>query len=134
MKSNCSLQSYVPLLYPLKKFGIKQVAVTTYQAISGAGKTFETMPEILDNVIPYIGGEEEKSELEPLKIWGEILDGKIVPAKNPAITAQCVRVPVSDGHTAACFVKFERKPSEQEILEAWKDYSQHYLPSSYTTI
>ncbi len=123
VKSNCSLQSYVPLLHPLKKFGIVSAAVCTYQAVSGAGKTFETMPEILDNVIPYIGGEEEKSELEPLKIWGEILDGKIVPAKNPAITAQCVRVPVSDGHTAACFVKFERKPSEQEILEAWKDYS-----------
>ena len=123
VKGNCSLQSYVPLLHPLKKFGIVSAAVCTYQAVSGAGKTFETMPEILDNVIPYIGGEEEKSELEPLKIWGEILDGKIVPAKNPAITAQCVRVPVSDGHTAACFVKFERKPSEQEILEAWKDYS-----------
>ncbi|MGN0818366.1 MAG: aspartate-semialdehyde dehydrogenase [Candidatus Coproplasma sp.] len=123
VKSNCSLQSYVPLLHPLKKFGIKCAAVTTYQAISGAGKTFETMPEIIDNVIPYIGGEEEKSEKEPLKIWGEVKDGKIVPAEAPIITAQCLRVPVSDGHTAACFVSFENKPSKQEILQAWADFS-----------
>lgn len=123
VKSNCSLQSYVPLLHPLKKFGIKEVAVCTYQAISGAGKTFETMPEILDNVIPYIGGEEEKSEIEPLKIWGKVNGGKIVPASSPKITAQCLRVPVSDGHTAACFVKFENKPSKEEILKAWKDFS-----------
>ena len=101
VKSNCSLQSYVPLLHPLKKFGIKCAAVTTYQAISGAGKTFETMPEILDNIIPYIGGEEEKSEQEPLKIWGKVEGGKILPATEPKITAQCLRVPVSDGHTAA---------------------------------
>ena len=123
VKSNCSLQSYVPLLHPLKKFGVKEVAVCTYQAISGAGKTFETMPEICDNVIPYIGGEEEKSELEPLKIWGEVKGGKILPATYPQITAQCLRVPVSDGHTAACFVKFDKKPSKEEILKAWKDYS-----------
>lgn len=123
VKSNCSLQSYVPLLHPLKKFGIKEVAVCTYQAISGAGKTFETMPEICDNVIPYIGGEEEKSELEPLKIWGEVKGGKIVPASSPRITAQCLRVPVSDGHTAACFVRFRKKPSKEEILKAWKDFS-----------
>ncbi|MGN0814501.1 MAG: aspartate-semialdehyde dehydrogenase, partial [Candidatus Coproplasma sp.] len=123
VKSNCSLQSYVPLLHPLKKFGIRYAAVTTYQAISGAGKTFETMPEIIDNVIPYIGGEEEKSEKEPLKIWGEVENGKIVPAQSPVITAQCLRVPVSDGHTAACFVKFENKPSKQEILEAWANFS-----------
>ncbi len=123
VKSNCSLQSYVPLLHPLKKFGIKCAAVTTYQAISGAGKTFETMPEICDNVIPYIGGEEQKSEAEPLKIWGEISDGKIVPAASPVITAQCLRVPVTDGHTAACFVSFENKPSKEEILQAWKDFS-----------
>lgn len=123
VKSNCSLQSYVPLLHPLKKFGIKEVAVCTYQAISGAGKTFETMPEILDNVIPYIGGEEEKSEIEPLKIWGKVNGGKIVPASSPKITAQCLRVPVSDGHTAACFVKFKNKPSKEEILKAWKDFS-----------
>lgn len=122
VKSNCSLQSYVPLLEPLRKFGIKCAAVTTYQAISGAGKVFETMPEIIDNVIPYIGGEEEKSEKEPLKIWGEVKDGKIVPASAPVITAQCLRVPVSDGHTAACFVSFENKPSKEEILSAWKNF------------
>ncbi|MDE6504937.1 MAG: aspartate-semialdehyde dehydrogenase [Clostridia bacterium] len=122
VKSNCSLQSYVPLLHPLKRFGVKEVAVCTYQAISGAGKTFETMPEICDNVIPFIGGEEEKSEKEPLKIWGEIKDGKIVPAAKPEITAQCLRVPVSDGHTAACFVKFDKKPEKEEILSAWKEF------------
>ena len=102
VKSNCSLQSYVPALYVLdKQFGVKDVLVCTYQAISGAGRTFETMPEIVDNIIPYIGGEEEKSEKEPLKIWGKIEDGKIVPACAPSFTAQCIRVPVSDGHLAA---------------------------------
>lgn len=134
VKSNCSLQSYVPLLHPLKKFGIKSAAVTTYQAISGAGKTFETMPEIIDNIIPYIGGEEQKSETEPLKIWGKIVDGKIVPAAAPVISAQCLRVPVSDGHTAACFVSFETKPTKNEILEAWKNYAGEpqklFLPSA----
>ncbi len=124
VKSNCSLQSYVPALHPLMKdFGVKQAMVCTYQAISGAGKTFETMPEIIDNVIPYIGGEEEKSEQEPLKIWGHIEDGKIVNAEGPQISAQCLRVPVSDGHTAAIFVKFDKKPSKEEILKAWKDFS-----------
>ncbi|MDE5942829.1 MAG: aspartate-semialdehyde dehydrogenase [Clostridia bacterium] len=123
VKSNCSLQSYVPLLHPLKKFGIKYAAVTTYQAISGAGKTFETMPEIWDNVIPYIGGEEEKSENEPLKIWGEVYGGRIVHAQSPVITAQCLRVPVSDGHTAACFVSFDKKPTKKQILSAWKSFS-----------
>ncbi len=122
VKSNCSLQSYVPLLHPLKKYGIKEVAVCTYQAISGAGKTFATMPEILDNVIPYIGGEEEKSEKEPLKIWGIIQGDEIVSTNSPAITAQCLRVPVSDGHTAAVFVRFERKPTKSEILSAWADF------------
>ena len=134
VKSNCSLQSYVPLLHPVKKFGIKSAAVTTYQAISGAGKTFETMPEICDNIIPYIGGEEEKSETEPLKIWGEVKDGRIVNATAPKITAQCLRVPVSDGHTAACFVSFEQKPTKEEILNAWQEYSGEpqklYLPSA----
>ncbi|MCD8308950.1 MAG: aspartate-semialdehyde dehydrogenase [Clostridia bacterium] len=123
VKSNCSLQSYVPLLHPLLKYGIKSAFVTTYQAISGAGKTFETMPEIIDNVIPYIGGEEEKSEKEPLKIWGKVKNGEIVPATAPAISAQCIRVPVSDGHTAACFVKFENKPSKEDILKAWAEFS-----------
>ena len=122
VKSNCSLQSYVPLLHPLKKFGIREVAVCTYQAISGAGKTFATIPEILDNVIPYIGGEEEKSEREPLKIWGNVENGEIVPANGPAITAQCLRVPVSDGHTAAVFVRFENKPTQEEILSAWAEF------------
>ncbi len=123
VKSNCSLQSYVPLLHPLKKFGIKCAAVTTYQAISGAGKTFETMPEIIDNVIPYIGGEEQKSEEEPLKIWGCVENGTIVSAKAPVITAQCLRVPVSDGHTAAVFVSFEKKPTKEEILTAWAEFA-----------
>lgn len=122
VKSNCSLQSYVPLLHPLKKFGIKSAAVCTYQAISGAGKTFETMPEIIDNIIPYIGGEEEKSEQEPLKIWGEVRGGEIVNAQSPVITAQCLRVPVSDGHTAAVFVSFEKKPEKEEILSAWANF------------
>ena len=123
VKSNCSLQSYVPLLHPLKAFGIKSAAVCTYQAISGAGKTFDTMPEILDNVIPYIGGEEEKSEKEPLKIWGEVQNGEIISAAAPVITAQCLRVPVSDGHTAAVFVSFEKKPTKEEILSAWENFS-----------
>lgn len=122
VKSNCSLQSYVPLLHPLKGFGVTEVAVCTYQAISGAGKTFTTMPEILDNIIPYIGGEEEKSEKEPLKIWGEIVGNEIVSANSPAITAQCLRVPVSDGHTAAVFVKFDKKPTKEEILSAWANF------------
>ena len=123
VKSNCSLQSYVPALYPLdEKFGVKDVLVCTYQAISGAGKTFERWPEMVDNVIPYIGGEEEKSEKEPLKIWGKIEGGKIVPASEPHFTAQCIRVPVSDGHLAACFVRFEKKPSKEEILEVWKNF------------
>lgn len=122
VKSNCSLQSYVPLLHPLMPFGIKDVAVCTYQAISGAGKTFETMPDIHDNIIPYIGGEEEKSETEPLKIWGKVQGGVIENASAPRITAQCVRVPVSDGHTAAVFVSFEQKPSKEAILSAWKNF------------
>ncbi len=122
VKSNCSLQSYVPALHPLRKFGIKNVLACTYQAISGAGKTFETWPEMVDNVIPYIGGEEEKSEIEPLKIWGRIEDGKIVDATTPAITTQCLRVPISDGHMAAVFVSFENKPSIDEIKKLWKEF------------
>lgn len=124
VKSNCSLQSYVPALYPLdEKFGVKDVLVCTYQAISGAGKTFERWPEIIDNVIPYIGGEEEKSEKEPLKIWGKVVDGEIVPAAEPHFTAQCLRVPVSDGHMAAVFVRFKNKPTKEQILEVWKNFS-----------
>ncbi|MBR5203097.1 MAG: aspartate-semialdehyde dehydrogenase [Clostridia bacterium] len=123
VKSNCSLQSYVPALYPLSKFGVKDVLVCTYQAISGAGKTFDTWPEMIDNVIPYIGGEEEKSEKEPLKIWGKVEGDVIVDADSPNFTAQCIRVPVSNGHMGAVFVRFENKPSKEEILSIWKDFA-----------
>ncbi len=124
VKSNCSLQSYVPALYPLDKAGytVKDVLVCTYQAISGAGKTFETWPEMVDNVIPYIGGEEEKSEVEPLKIWGKIDGDKIVNATAPNFTAQCLRVPASDGHMAAVFVRFENKPSIEEMKKVWAEF------------
>ncbi len=122
VKSNCSLQSYVPALFPLSKFGIDKALVCTYQAISGAGKTFETWPEMVDNVIPYIGGEEEKSEKEPLKIWGTIEGDEIVNATSPAFTAQCLRVPVSDGHFAAVYCSFKNKPSKEEILETWSSF------------
>ena len=122
VKSNCSIQSYVPALSPLRKYGIQNVLACTYQAISGAGKTFDRMPEIVDNVIPYIGGEEEKSEREPLKLWGHIEGDHIVNAEKPVITAQCFRVPVSDGHTAAVFVSFEKKPTKEQILEAWANF------------
>ena len=122
VKPNCSIQSYVPMLTPLRKYGIKQVVATTYQAISGAGKTFNEWPEMIDNVIPFIGGEEEKSEQEPLKIWGKVEDGKIVPANDTVITTQCIRVPVTDGHTAAVFVNFENKPTKEEILQAWASF------------
>lgn len=122
VKSNCSLQSYVPAVTALKQFGITKVLACTYQAISGAGKTFETWPEIVDNVIPYIGGEEEKSEQEPMKIWGRVEDGVIVNADAPNVTAQCLRVPVSDGHTAAVFVSLEKKPPLEEIISIWKSY------------
>ena len=124
VKPNCSIQSYTPALEALKEFGPKEVAVCTYQAISGAGKTFADWPEMVENVIPYIGGEEEKSELEPLRVWGEVdpEKGEIVPAKAPLITAQCLRVAVQDGHTAAVFVNFEKKPTKEEILERWKTF------------
>jgi aspartate-semialdehyde dehydrogenase len=122
VKPNCSLQSYVPALHPLMKFGPKKVAVATYQAISGAGKTFESWPEMIDNVIPFIKGEEEKSEKEPLKIWGQMRDGKIVNATEPVFTAQCIRVPATDGHLAAVFVTFEKKPSREEVLELWRSF------------
>ncbi len=124
VKSNCSLQSYVPALHPLKKFGLESVLVCTYQAISGAGKTFETWPEMIDNVIPYIGGEEEKSEQEPMKLWGHMENGRIVNATEPAITAQCLRVPCSNGHMAACFMKFKNQaPSMEEIKACWSGFS-----------
>lgn len=123
VKSNCSLQSYVPAIHPLMDLGVTKVLACTYQAISGAGKTFERWPEMVDNVIPYIGGEEEKSEKEPLKIWGTIENGEIKSAASPSITAQCIRVPVSDGHTAAVFVSFDKKVSLDEIIERWNNYS-----------
>lgn len=137
VKSNCSLQSYVPAIYPLdKEYGIKEVLVCTYQAISGAGKTFESWPEMVDNVIPFIGGEEEKSEQEPLKLWGTIENGVIKNATSPAFTAQCIRVPVSDGHMGAVFMRFKEgvKPSKEEIIKVWENYSgraqQLNLPSA----
>ena len=123
VKPNCSIQSYVPALTPLLKFEPYEIVATTYQAISGAGKTFSEWPEMVDNVIPFIGGEEEKSEQEPLKVWGKIEDGKIVKATSPVITTQCIRVPVTDGHTAAVFVKFRSKPTKEEILEAWQNFA-----------
>ena len=122
VKSNCSLQSYVPAIHPLMDLGVTKVLACTYQAISGAGKTFERWPELVDNVIPYIGGEEEKSEQEPMKIWGEVVDGKIVNATSPSITAQCLRVACSDGHMAAVFASFDKKVSMEEIKERWVTY------------
>ena len=125
VKSNCSLQSYVPALHPLRKYGLEKVLVCTYQAISGAGKTFERWPEMVDNCIPYIGGEEEKSEQEPMKLWGTVEDGKLVLAEGPAITAQCFRVACTDGHMAACFMKFKDgcKPSIEQIKADWANFS-----------
>lgn len=122
VKPNCSIQSYTPALHALLEYGPKLVVATTYQAISGAGKNFADWPEMVDNVIPYIGGEEEKSEQEPLRIWGKVVDGQIVKANGPAITTQCIRVPVSDGHTAAVFVNFEKKPTKEEIIKAWSEF------------
>ncbi len=122
VKPNCSIQSYTPMLHALKEFEPQVVVATTYQAISGAGKTFAEWPEMVDNVIPYIGGEEEKSEQEPLRIWGKVEDGVIKKAEGPVITTQCIRVPVSDGHTAAVFVSFKTKPTKEQILKAWKEF------------
>jgi aspartate-semialdehyde dehydrogenase len=122
VKPNCSIQSYVPALHALKEFGPAQVAACTYQAISGAGKSFADCPEMIDNVIPYIGGEEEKSEQEPLRIWGKVENGTIVKAASPIITTQCIRVPASDGHMAAVFVNFRQKPSKDEIITLWRNF------------
>lgn len=121
-KPNCSIQSYVPAIHALMDYKPKKLLVTTYQAISGSGKTFSEYPEIIDNVIPFIKGEEEKSEQEPLKVFGHIQDDKIVNALDPIITSQCIRVPVSDGHLAAVFVSFENKPSKEGVLKLWKEY------------
>ncbi len=122
VKPNCSIQSYVPALTALRRFGPEKVVVSTYQAISGAGKTFRRWPEMLDNVIPYISGEEEKSEQEPLKIWGRLENGRIVPADDVTISAHCVRVAVADGHLATCWVSFREKAEREEIIEAWKSF------------
>ena len=122
VKPNCSIQSYVPMLTPLLKYGIDEVIVTTYQAISGAGKTFKEWPEMIDNLIPFIGGEEEKSEQEPLRLWGKVEGGKIVKRDDIKISAQCYRVPVTNGHTAAVFVRFKNKPTKEQILADWKEF------------
>lgn len=129
VKSNCSIQSYVPVLEPFRKsHGIDEILVCTYQAISGAGKTFESWPEMADNIIPFIGGEEEKSETEPLKVWGKLGENSIILNDEIKITTQCIRVPVSDGHLAAVFVKFKKPIGKDEILSAWNSFSA--LPQS----
>ncbi len=122
VKPNCSIQSYAPVLTAWKEFGVKEVVATTYQAISGAGKTFKDWPEMVENIIPFIGGEEEKSEQEPLRLWGEIKDGVIVKAEGPKITTQCIRVPVLDGHTAAVFVNFEKQPTKEQLIEKLENF------------
>ncbi len=123
VKPNCSIQSYAPVLTAWKEFEPYEVVATTYQAISGAGKTFKDWPEMVGNIIPYIGGEEEKSEKEPLRLWGEVKDGEIVPATSPVITCQCIRVPVLNGHTAAVFVKFKKKPTKEQLIEKLTSFS-----------
>ena len=123
VKPNCSIQSYAPVLTAWKEFEPYEVVATTYQAISGAGKTFKDWPEMEGNIIPYIGGEEEKSEQEPLRIWGRIEDGVIVKAQEPKITCQCVRVPVLNGHTAAVFVKFRKQPTKEQLIEKLNAFS-----------
>ena len=123
VKPNCSIQSYAPVLTAWKEFEPYEVVATTYQAISGAGKTFKDWPEMVGNIIPYIGGEEEKSEKEPLRIWGKVEGDKIVPATSPVITCQCIRVPVLNGHTAAVFVKFRKKPTKEQLIEKLVTFS-----------
>ncbi len=134
VKPNCSIQSYAPVLTAWMKYEPYEVVATTYQAISGAGKTFKDWPEMIENIIPYIGGEEEKSEQEPLRIWGHIENKEIVKAQEPKITCQCIRVPVLNGHTAAVFVKFRKNPTKEELIEAMESFSgfpqEHKLPSA----
>ncbi|WP_461816076.1 aspartate-semialdehyde dehydrogenase [Faecalimonas sp.] len=134
VKPNCSIQSYAPVLTAWKMFEPKEVVATTYQAISGAGKTFKEWPEMIENIIPFISGEEEKSEQEPLKIWGEVIDGEIVKAESPVITTQCIRVPVLNGHTSAVFVKFAKKPTKEQLIEKLLEYEgtpqKLHLPSA----
>ena len=123
VKPNCSIQSYAPVLTAWKEFEPTEVVATTYQAISGAGKTFKDWPEMVGNIIPFIGGEEEKSEQEPLRLWGKVEDGVIKKATTPVITTQCIRVPVLDGHTAAVFVKFAKKPTKEQLIEKLRNFS-----------
>ena len=134
VKPNCSIQSYAPVLTAWAEFEPVEVVATTYQAISGAGKTFKDWPEMIENIIPYIGGEEEKSEKEPLRIWGKVENGEIIPATSPVITCQCIRVPVLNGHTAAVFVKFNKKPTKEQLIAKIREYSgvpqQLELPSA----
>ena len=134
VKPNCSIQPYVPAFHALAEFGPTKASICTYQAVSGAGKTLESWPEMVDNVIPFIGGEEDKSIREPLKIWGQIVKDQIVPARGPVISAQCIRVPVSDGHLAATSISFQKKPTKEEILERWTSFTgserAHDLPSA----
>lgn len=134
VKPNCSIQSYTPALAAWKEFEPYEVVATTYQAISGAGKTFKDWPEMIENIIPYIGGEEEKSEKEPLRVLGKVADGVIKPADEPKITCQCIRVPVLNGHTAAVFVKFRKKPTKEQLiekLESFRGFPQELdLPSA----
>ncbi|MDR2074167.1 MAG: aspartate-semialdehyde dehydrogenase [Oscillospiraceae bacterium] len=130
VKPNCSLQCFLPALHPLKEFGIESLVVCTYQSISGAGKTMSSFPQIIDNVIPFIKAEEEKTELEPLKIWGKILQGKIVSSDLPKISAQCSRVPVSDGHMAVVFANFSKEIPLEEVIYRWDNFNYERLPSS----
>ncbi len=134
VKPNCSIQSYAPCLAAWKEFGPKELVVTTYQAISGAGKTFKDWPEMVENIIPYIGGEEEKSEQEPLRVLGRVENGQIVKAGFPKITCQCIRVPVLNGHTAAVFINFEKKPTKEQLIDALKNFKgfpqEEALPSA----
>ncbi len=123
VKPNCSIQSYAPVLYAWREFEPYEVVATTYQAISGAGKTFKDWPEMVENIIPFIGGEEEKSEKEPLRVFGKVENGEIVCAQEPKITCQCIRVPVLNGHTAAVFVKFRKKPTKEQLIEKLESYS-----------
>lgn len=131
VKPNCSIQSYVPPISALMEFRPKSILACTYQAISGSGKNFTEWPEMYDNVIPFIGGEEEKSETEPLKVWGNLSKSGIVNTQSPLITTQCIRVPVTDGHLAAVFVNFEKRPSKEDIIHLWKNYE---IPSSVTKL
>ncbi len=134
VKSNCSIQCYVPALHPLKDLGLKNILVCTYQAISGAGKNFDSWPEMKDNIIPFISGEEEKSEKEPLKVWGSIKNNEIINSDSPNITSQCLRVPVTDGHTAAVFASFDKSITINDIIQRWENFKPHKksigLPSS----